>query len=584
MARGSRRRRAVVTSAPAVEDEVVPLQLLSPGPTAGLVALFVLLGLLLYAPALHGPFVFDDVQITKFTLYHATGLSDLARVLFGHAVPRRLGRASFALNYYLDGFNPEGYHLVNILAHAANGVLLALLAWTLLRLLPRDHPFVARAAPIAVASAGLWFVHPVHTQAVAYIWQRYTCLSAVFFLTCLLAYVRARTGARHRVLLFVASALCALLALLTKENAGALPLVVVLVESAFLAPREGFARRWRIILFGAAAFAVIAAAFLGPRFASMMAADFTSRGFTATERLLTQTRVLVRYVTLLGLPHPARLNLDYDVPLSRSLLDPPTTLLSALTLAAALAVAVVYWRRDRLLSFAILWFFVNQLIESTVIPLDLANEHRLYIPSMFLLVYLVGRLWVRVSGSAARGLGLGAVLVVLCVWTVQRNRLWADPVALLEDTAAKSPGKSRVQANLAWAYAERGRLDEASRALERALAADPTLISAYQNLAAMHVQAGRLALARPLLEEAVRRAPRYMQARVDLAAVCMQLGDPAAAAEQLRRTVDLLNEKPSTPSDATTYETLGQALLLAGDGASAQAAAAHAAELRRRVR
>jgi tetratricopeptide (TPR) repeat protein len=585
MARRSRRERTSAASAATLGRDVVPLPLLSPGPVAGLMAVFVLVGLVLYSPALHGPFVFDDVQITRSTLYHATSLSNVARVLVTPGVPRRLGRATFALSYFLDGFEPEGYHLVNVFAHAVTGVLLALLAWTLLRLLPHDHPWVPRAAPIALAGAAVWFVHPVQTQAVAYIWQRYTCLSAAFFLACLLAYVRARTGARHRVLLFVASALFGLLALLTKENAGALPLVIVLVESAFLIPREGSAaRRWRALLFGVAGFAAIAAVFLGPRFAGMMAADFARRGFTATERLLTQSRVLVHYVSLLALPHPGRLNLDYDVALSRSLLDPPTTLLSALALAAALAVAGGRWRRDRLLSFAILWFFVNQLIESTVIPLDLAHEHRLYIPSMFPIVYVAGCLWARVISPAARGLALGVVLAVLSLWTVERNRYWADPVALLEDTAAKSPHKARVQANLAWAYSERGRLEEASRALERALSSDPGLISAYQNLAAIHLQAGRRAQARALLEEAVRRAPRYMQARVDLAAVCMQLRDPTAAAEHLRRALELLNEKPATPSSVTTYENLGQALLLAGDGASAQAAAARAAELKRGVR
>ena len=546
---------------------------------AGLVAVSILGALLLYSPALRGGFVFDDVQITRSPLYHATSLSDVGRVLVS-SVPRRLGRASFALNHYLGGLDPEGYHLVNVLVHAANGGLLALLAFSLLRRLPSDHPWARRAGPIALAGTALWFVHPVQTQAVAYVWQRYTCLSAAFSLACLLSYVHARGGTRPR-LLFAASALFGVLALLTKESAGALPLVIVLVEWAFLAPRPGSpARRWPALLAATAAFAMIAAVLLGPRFVGMMSADFARRGFTATERLLTQSRVLVHYLSLLALPHPSRLNLDYDFPLSRSLVDPPTTLLSVLALAAALAVAVARWRGDRLLSFAILWFFVNHLVESTVVPLDLAYEHRLYTPSMFPLVFLVGHLWTRVSSGAVRGIALGTVLVAFSVWTVERNRYWADPVALLEDNAAKSPRKARVQANLAWAYVARGRMEEAGQALERALAADPELIVAYQNLAAMHLQGGRLDRARELLEEAVRRAPVYMQARVDLAAVCMQLGDPACAAKHLRRTVEILNDKPPTKDQATTYESLAAALVLAGDPEGAKTAAARAEEMR----
>jgi len=580
MARRDRPRAAAASRE--AGSGVVPRPLPSPGPLAFLLAVSILAAIVLHGSALRGPFVFDDVQIIRSPLYHAEALSDVARPLFAPGVPRRLGRASFALNYYFDGLDPEGYHLVNVLAHAANAVLLALLAWSLLGLLPPDHPWVPRAAPIAVAGAALWFVHPVQTQAVAYVWQRYTCLSATFFLACLLAYVRARAGARSPRLLFAASGLCGLLALLTKESAGTLPLVIVLIEWAFLAPRQGSAaRRWRALLTGAAGFAVIAAVFLGPRFIEMMAADFARRGFTATERLLTQSRVVVHYLSLIALPHPSRLNLDYDFPLSRSLLEPPTTLLSVVALAAALGVAVARWGRDRLLSFAILWFFVTQVVESTVVPLELVYEHRLYTPSMFPLVFLAGGLWARVPSATARGLVLGAVLVVFSVWTVERNRYWADPVALLEDNAAKSPHKARVHTNLAWAYSERGRLEEAGQALERALALDPDQIAAYQNLAAIHFQGGRKARARALLEEAVRRAPRYMQAHVDLAAVCMQVGDAGRAAEHLRRALELLHEKPQTRSQAQTYESLGQALLMAGDASGAQAALARARDLER---
>lgn len=537
----------------------------------GLLGGALLIAVLLYAPALRGPFVFDDLEIRRTALFHATSLGEVARVFVTPGVPRKLGRASFALTHYFAGLRPEAYHAVNVVVHAANGVLLALLATALLGRLPPGHPYATHAQAIALAGTAVWLVHPVHTQAVAYIWQRYTGLSAFFVLASLLAYARARESSRHPRLLFSTAALCGVLALLTKENAGTLPLVVLLVELAFFATPGAASRRVLSACAALAAFAAVAAVFLGPRFLSMMAADFARRGFTPMERLLTETRVLLHYVTLLVLPHPTRLNMDYDFALSRSIVEPPTTLLSALVLAVMVVVSVVRWRKDRLLPFAVAWFLLHLAIESTIVPLDLAHEHRLYVPSMVPLVFATGLLFTRVRADM-RMPALAVSLIVLSSWTIARNRLWADPVALLEDTAAKSPRKARVQANLAWAYLGVGRTEDAAAALERALAADPELVSHYRHLAAIHVRAGRAARARALLEEAVRRRPGDMQARVDLAAVCMRLGDNGAAAEQLRATVAILRTRAPEHAHAAVYEDLGRALLRAGDEASGRAA------------
>ena len=174
----------------------------------------------LYGRTLHAPFVFDDVLMTKSRFTQATSLSHVGAVLVA-PVPRKMTRASFALNFYADRLNPFGYHLVNVLIHAINGVLLFLLARALLDLLPDTHAWRRHTNVVAFLASTIWLVHPVQTQAVSYVWQRATCLCALFYLACVLTYVKARTASGlSRAVLLIAAAVTAVLALATKENAG----------------------------------------------------------------------------------------------------------------------------------------------------------------------------------------------------------------------------------------------------------------------------------------------------------------------------------------------------------------------------
>ncbi len=127
--------------------------------------------------------------------------------------------------------------------------------------------------------------------------------------------------------------------------------------------------------------------------------------FTLAERLLTQFRVVLFYVTLLIYPHPSRLNLDYDFLVSRGILDPPTTLFSMVIVAGLIAYSLWTAKKRPLLSFFILWYFGNLLIESSVFPLELVYEHRLYLPSVgpfVLFAILVVKGWEKIKGIEHR--------------------------------------------------------------------------------------------------------------------------------------------------------------------------------------
>jgi hypothetical protein len=101
-----------------------------------------------------------------------------------------------------------------------------------------------------------------------------------------------------------------------------------------------------------------------------------------SERVLTQSRVVLYYLTLLAFPHPSRLNLDYDFPISKTILDPPTTLISILIIAGLIGYSIWTAKKRPILSFCILWYFGNLVIESSIFPLEMVYEHRLYLPAV----------------------------------------------------------------------------------------------------------------------------------------------------------------------------------------------------------
>jgi hypothetical protein len=219
-----------------------------------------------------------------------------------------------------------------------------------------------------------------------------TSMATLFSLLSLYSYVKARLAEKGftRAWLFGAAALFAGMALLSKENSGMLPVIIAGYEFYFL-PRsqKGKTNNRKAFIFYTVALLVfigICLLFLGSNPIHSILAKFSSREFTLGQRLLTETRVVFHYLSLLILPLPSRLNLAYDYPLSTGLLAPPQTLLAILGLGTLVVLIFWLYRRDRLTSFALFWFLTNLVIESSFIALEIIFEHRMYMPSMFLIL------------------------------------------------------------------------------------------------------------------------------------------------------------------------------------------------------
>ena len=209
------------------------------------VGLFIIMaaGILTYSNTFDSPLVFDDeFFIINDTAVHMTDLSGDAiktAAVDGRPRHRLMPNISFALNYYFGRLSPFGYHLVNLIIHLLSGIFLFFFIKNSFYIDPQNkqesHPEL-----IAFFAALIWIVQPVGTQSVTYICQRMASMVALFYILSLLFYVKGRMAMRQTpsewlkpCLFFSGGFLAAVCAFATKENAGTLPLVILLYEWFF---------------------------------------------------------------------------------------------------------------------------------------------------------------------------------------------------------------------------------------------------------------------------------------------------------------------------------------------------------------
>ncbi|MDY6851797.1 MAG: hypothetical protein SV487_06965, partial [Thermodesulfobacteriota bacterium] len=400
---------------------------------AAVFALLALVSLILYYNILHAPFVFDDtINIRDKAGIHVKTVSELFGVFSDETIEkRRVGYFTFALNFLIGGLDTFGYHLTNVLIHILSGCLVFWLVLTTLTLPKANRADLFqkteadnRSLILAIAffSTLIWLVHPVQTQAVSYIVQRFAGLAALFFLSSFAFYIAGRlTAGNYKYVFFAASVLCGILAMGVKQNTAVLPFLLFIYELCFFhdSPWDALKKRW-LALAGLLIFlALITLLYLGPGLWTILKEGFELRPFTMTERLITESRVIWLYLSLIVLPLPSRLNVDYDFAFSKSVFDPPTTFLSIILIAGILIFALVRAKKQPFLSFSILWFFGHLVIESSILPLDLVHEHRLYLASLGPITIITAFviLKTKTRNMYAAPVILAIIVIVFGVWT-----------------------------------------------------------------------------------------------------------------------------------------------------------------------
>lgn len=478
------------------------------------------------------------------TIYRFLFSPDSSYQYGNNQISRPLAQLSFALNWLIGKNSPISYRVANITIHFFTAFFLFLTVRELLRT-PALSGKYEHAESIALLSALLWAVNPIQSQAVVYIVQRMASLACLFYLFAIWCYVRGRLvppGRRWRW--FVATGIGFAFAVGSKENALMLPASIFLVEVTFFRDRTMFGLPLRLKLLAGGSIGMVLAAAGWMWSTGRLAAylDYSSRLFTLTERLLTQPRILLFYLSQIAYPVPNRLSIEHDVEISRSLIDPWMTLPSIITVTAIVVFALFQVRRRPLASFAILFFFLNHAIESSIIPLELIFEHRNYLPSLFLFMPVATGLlkaieYCRRLQPSVRHLACAFPILIVAglgAGTYTRNMAWKDARTFWEDAAVKAPLSMRPLHNLAYEHYER--VGDASAALylyQKELGLRGynrrDISTAHVNIANHHYRTGNYGAAIHHLETALSHYPEFELVQYRLAFVLAQAGYPERA-------------------------------------------------------
>jgi tetratricopeptide (TPR) repeat protein len=532
--------------------------------------LFFLFVFVIYSNSFKAGFHLDDFRnITQNTTLHIKNLSlsSLYSVISGNAETGKLffrpvSYLSFALNWYFGKDDVTGYHIVNITIHILISFFLYLTILALFDSPNLKDKYRQDTYFIAGLAACLWAVNPIQTQAVTYIVQRMAALATLFSIMAIFLYINARISQslKNKAVFFSGMAICFLLAVGSKENALLLPVSLFLVEMFFFQNMADPATRKKIIGLGGIVFLMVlfmgVFLFLNGEFFSRILGGYEKRTFTVSERLMTQPRVILFYLSQMFFPVSDRFSIDHDMVVSTGLFSPWTTLPAILTVLGLAGFAL--WRMIQmpLIGFAILFFLTNHLVESSIIPLEMVFEHRNYLPSLFLflpvaagLIHLVNHY--SAERKAMKGLVIGFITMWLAVSgfaTYTRNMVWKDEQTLWEDALEKAPGRSRPYLNLASVYQKTDPdraipLYQAAMHLKDDTRHKPEIVSLINlaNMTAARHHNHELAI--QMYHRILELNPGFYPARYHLAQSLIETGDMAAADKQIKK---LLAKNPES--------------------------------------
>ena len=578
---------------------------------AGVFLILILLASLPYLNALANGFVYDDHDqvlenpyihsfqyigkifgSTVWTFQGAQGVSNYYRPLMTFA---------YLLSYKIFGRLPFGFHLVNLVLHIAVVLLLFIVT---------ERLFQDRL--LSLIAAGLFALHPIHTESVAWIAAITDLELTLFFLLTFLLYLRlpdAQLRHRRYGVLYAFMLLAYGLALLSKEQALVLPALIVVYEHFYRlgAATRHFQEKLRRYL----PVCLVAACYIAFRLFVLggFAPAIWRPGLPWKEVLLTAVALVGGYLG--KLIWPVHLVAFYVFHENHSIRD-PHVLAGLAGLIVSSALFIFLWRNARPLSFAFLWMGATlaPVLNARWMPAQVFAERYLYLPSVafcWLVGGAVAKLWRETrsgSPSAVKHFAGPAValtvIVVACLYaiaTVQRNRDWRSDEVLYRRTLEAQPEAQVIHTNLGVYYSDRGdwaaaerewtlalgpgkpsavtlnnlglvrknqkRYSEAADLFEQAIALRAKYMAPYKHLAEMYAEMGRIEDADRQYQQAISLAPLDVNARNSYGRFLLQQGRNSKAREQFARSAE-------ADANAEAYDNLGDLDLAAGDRSKAR--------------
>lgn len=503
-----------------------------------------ILGLLLavavflaYSNTLRSPFVYDDYTdlIENTSIRRLWPLKDVFYTSGKGFLSRPFVNLTFAIDYAIGGLRPFIFHCTNLLIHLGAALALLGIMRRALVLPIFEDRFKKHVSELALVIAACWALHPLATEAVSYITQRYESAMSLFVLVTFYSLLRSLDSARPVLWQILASISC-LLALSSKEVAVSLPLLIVIFDRIFLA--NSFKQLWtkRKILYVGMLCAWIIFAIIQIYAVKRSFAGFELR-MPWWRYAINQPAVMLHYLHLAIWPR--HLVLDYFWPEAKAwkVLVP-----GILSIATLLGFTLWSLSRKPTLGFLPLFFFTILAPTSSVMPiLDLAVEHRMYLPlaaviiAITIAIHTVGSkvnlnnpTWSHWSKLILLS-SLATTCAALGIRTYLRNEDYRNPLDLWRSVTETMPNNPRGHNNYAFCLAEAGYLQESLKHYEKSVTLAPRMSLFHSNYGVTLARAGEISKSIDELRVAVTLEPTNSKYLNQLGFVLFQKGSADGA-------------------------------------------------------
>lgn len=503
------------------------------------VILIVILGFAAYGSSLNGDFVWDDVGLIKNNEY----IKDWSHidVIFGGDMIvegkkwnfyRPLQLVTYMIDYSLWQLDVRGYHLTNILLHIAAALCVY---WFILELFKNNF--------LSLLTGALFVVHPVHTEAVAYISGRADSLVLLFMLLCFILYIKSSSSKNFGALILLLLMYTA--ALLSKEFGMILPVLLLFYHYCF---RKALKIKELVLL----SIPTLIYFIVRVNISGVLSSDviYTT---TVFERLPGFFMAITNYIRLLLLPFD--LHMEYGSKLVSW--GNPKVIVGAVILFASLIYSFRKRKSDQLIFFSVAWFYITLLPVSNLFPINAyMAEHWLYIPSIGFFLILAKAIHVGATGWSPL-LSKSSYVLVICllcfysVLTARQNGYWKDSITFYERTIQYAPDSSKIYNNLGRDYLVEGRMNEAIDAFKKSIEIKPESARAHYNLGNAYKTIGDNEKAITLYKKAIGLKSDYAEAYYNLGVVYMNTQQNEEAISTFKKAIKLKDDY------AQTYNNLG---------------------------
>ena len=541
----------------------------------GMCLLVFIVAFAVYANTLKADFIWDDeyLILKNSQIKTFTHLGNVFKTYVGYGSEninnfyRPVQEISNMVDYGIWGEKPFGFHLTNTILHALVATMVFIFLFCL-----------SGSIMVSGIAAVFYAVHPCHTEAVAYIAGRADSLYSFFMLLSLVLFMKSADKVRagkQEYLLYAVSVVAFIFSLLSKELVITMPIILFLYLFYFVrGTDEG--KHYRSLLWRIVPYVIIVGEYVYLRLTVLNFANIAPPSafgkIPLVLRFVTFLKTIFIYLRLLILP--TDLHMERTLGISRSLFE----LTAVLTIAAIVFICfLIYktYKTNKLASFAIVWFFVNLIPLSNVVPINsFLAEHWIYMASVGLfLLFGMGAAWaykkISLKGKAPAVIFLTILALFIGLYargTILQNKNWENEIAFFGSSLKYHPKNARLHLNLGNTYFEQGDVDKAIEEYQKAITIDRRYAVAYGNIGSSYLRKGNNAEAEKYLIKAVSLKYNYPIAHYNLGIILLKKAQPDEALKEFKIATEQL------PQFYQAWNMAGQTYLKLGDRSKAKEA------------